>query len=349
MTDATPADELLSIVVPAHNEEGSLGPLYRALRSTLEAAEQDFELIVVDDGSTDGTAAVIEHLADQDERVRGLHLARNFGQQPALIAGLEESIGDAVITMDADLEQPPGAVLEMLDLWRDGFQVVHGVRQDHPEVSWFKRTTSRWFYRVFAFLSRVPMEPGMLDFRLMDRAVVNALLAMPEADFFLRGLATWVGFKQTRLPFQAGLRRFGETKYSTRAMLSFAVRGITSFSAFPLRLATYLGLSMTALSIGFGGFVSVRSLFWKSPNPGYASTILLIAFLMGVQFLLIGLLGEYVGRIHFEVKHRPRYLVAGRTGRDRVARGTCERDGPRRSPRESAPTPIHAARRGPRR
>ncbi len=217
------------------------------------------------------------------------------------------------MTIDADLEQPPLAISKMLDLWESGYQIVHGVRRDHPEISWFKRTTSRWFYRVFSFLSRIPIEPGMLDFRLLDRVVVDTVLSMPEADFFLRGITAWVGFKQARLPYQAGLRRSGKTKYSTRAMFSFAARGITSFSTFPLRLAAYLGLSMTLLSLGYGAYVGIRHFFWERPQPGYASTILLIAFLMGVQFLLIGLLGEYVGRIHMEVKRRPRYIVARRT------------------------------------
>ena len=157
------------------------------------------------------------------------------------------------------------------------------------------------------------MDPGMLDFKLMDQQVVEAILAMPESDFFLRGLAAWVGFRQARLPYQSELRHSGETKYSMRAMVAFAVRGITSFSTFPLRLATYLGLIMTFLSITYGCAVAIRHFFWEHPQPGYASTIVLIAFLMGVQFLLIGVLGEYVGRIHVEVKRRPRYIVARKT------------------------------------
>lgn len=272
-----------------------------------------FELIIVDDGSTDETAGVIESLAQQDHRVRGVHLARNFGHQAALLAGMAEAEGDAVVTIDADLEQPPAAIPHMVRLWTSGFQIVHGVRQDNPKATWFKRTTSRWFYRVFSFLSRIPMVPGMLDFRLLDRAVVDALISMPETDFFLRGLSAWVGYQQTHIPYEAGMRRFGRTKYSIPKMISFAVRGITSFSTFPLRLATYFGLVMTLVSLSYGGYVGVRHFFWEHPQPGYASTILLISFLLGIQFLLIGVLGEYVGRIHVEVKRRPRYIVARRT------------------------------------
>ncbi len=308
--------ELISVVVPAHNEEECLPELVRELDRALspEAERYDWELVIVDDGSNDGTSEVIESLAETDPRIRGIHLTRNFGQQSALLAGLESSRG-IVVTMDADLQQPPSVIPEMLRLREKGFQIIHGVRRDHPKTGWFKRTSSRWFYRVFSFLSRIPMEPGMLDFKLMERRVVETILSMPESDFFLRGVAAWVGFKQARLPYQSDLRRAGRTKYSARAMFAYAMRGITSFSTFPLRLATYLGLTMTLLSLGYGGYVIVRHFFWEHPQPGYASTIVLIAFLMGIQFLLIGVLGEYVGRIHVEVKRRPRYIVARRTER----------------------------------
>jgi dolichol-phosphate mannosyltransferase len=303
--------ERVSIVVPAHNEEACVTALYEAVAAALEheAEAYDWELIVVNDGSTDGTAQVLDALAAADSRVRAVHLTRNFGQQAALLAGLNEARG-IVVTMDADLQQPPAAIRDMLRLYEKGYQIVHGVRRDHPDTAWFKRTTSRWFYRFFAFLSRIPVEPGMHDFKLLDRPVVAAILAMPESDFFLRGLAAWVGFRQARLPYQSALRCAGATKYSARAMVAFAVQGITSFSTFPLRLASYLGLAMTFLSLTYGAAVAVRHFFWERPQPGYASTIVLIAFLMGVQFLLIGVLGEYVGRIHVEVKRRPRYIVA---------------------------------------
>ncbi len=309
---------LISIVVPAHNEEGCLAELHRSVDRALGQTGYPFELIIVDDGSTDRTADVIAELCEEDSRVRGVHLTRNFGQQSALLAGLEEAAGQAVVTIDADLEQPPEAIRQMIRLWESGFQVVHGVRRDHPQISWFKRTTSRQFYRVFSFLSRIPMDPGMLDFKLLDRQVVDILLSMPETDFFLRGVAAWVGFKQARMPYAAGLRTAGKTKYSTRVMIAFAMRGITSFSTFPLRLATYLGMLMTLLSLGYGAYVGIRHFFWEHPQPGYASTILLISFLLGIQFLLIGMLGEYVGRIHVEVKRRPRYIVARRTATDQT-------------------------------
>ncbi|MBW2277576.1 MAG: glycosyltransferase family 2 protein [Deltaproteobacteria bacterium] len=303
----------ISIVVPALNEEECLVQLHPAVVSAMAPTGYDWELIIVDDGSTDRTAEIIAELVADDPRVRGVHLARNFGQQYALLAGIAAARGDAVVTMDADLEQPPTAIAEMIDQWEKGYQVVHGVRRDHPQIGLFKRVTSRWFYKLFRFLSRIPMEPCMLDFRLMDRAVVEAVLSMNETDFFLRGITTWIGFKQARLPYQAGLRSAGKTKYSLRKMFGFAMRGITSFSTFPLRLATYLGVVMTFLSLAYGVYVGVRYFFWEHPQPGYTSTILLISFLMGVQFLLIGALGEYVGRIHVEVKRRPRYIVARRT------------------------------------
>jgi len=306
--------QLVSIVVPAHNEEACLPALYDAVVAALEgeAESYDWELVIVNDGSTDDTSAVLDALSERDHRVHGVHLARNFGQQSALLAGLAEARG-VVVTMDADLQQPPSVIPQMLRLYEEGYQIIHGVREDHPQTRWFKRTSSRWFYRVFSFLTRVPTEPGMLDFKLMTRQVVEVILSLPESDFFLRGLAAWVGFKQARLPYRSELRRAGETKYSTRAMIAFAMRGITSFSTFPLRLSAYLGLAMTALSLGYGGYVTVRHFLWEHPQPGYASTVVLIALLMGIQFLLIGVLGEYVGRIHVEVKRRPRFIVARRS------------------------------------
>ena len=304
---------LISIVVPAFNEETCLEELRQAVADALAPTGYTYELIIVNDGSTDRTGKVIDELSAHHSEVRGLHLARNFGHQAALLAGLSEVRGAAAITMDADLEQPPSTIPEMLELWEAGFDIVHGVRKDHPDSTWFKKTTSRWFYKVFSFLSRIPIEPGMLDFRLIDNKVIETILTMPEADFFLRGISVWVGFRQTRVPYRSGKRRHGMTKFNTPAMVSFAAKGITSFSTFPLRLATFIGLAMTFLSIGYGAYVGVRHFFWEHPQPGYASTILLIAFLMGIQFLLIGVLGEYVGRIHVEVKNRPRYIVARRT------------------------------------
>lgn len=316
---------LVSIVVPARNEEGCLEPLHREICRVLDEAGEPFELIVVNDGSNDSTAEVIDRLSASDERVIGIHLARGFGHQPALLAGIQQARGDVVVTMDADLEQPPSAILEMLASWRQGFQVVHGVRRDHPQTGLFKRTTSRWFYRLFTFLSRVPMEPGMLDFRLMDRRVVDAIAELGERDFFLRGIASWIGFRQTRVPYDAGRRAAGTTKYGLRKMIAFALRGITSFSTFPLRLASYLGVMMTVLSLGYGGFVAIRHFLWARPQPGYASIIVVITLLMGIQFLLIGLLGEYVARIHVEVKRRPRFVVARKSG-TRESAERAERD-----------------------
>ena len=304
---------LISIVVPAYNEAECLSALHEQIKDVLDKEKYLWELIIVNDGSTDGTRDIIEQLVKEDARVRGLHFSRNFGHQYALLAGMEDARGDAVITIDADLQQPPHYIVDLICKWKDGFQVVHGIRQDHPKISLFKRTTSRWFYRVFSFLSSVPMEPGMLDFRLMDRQVVNAVLSMSESDFFFRGITAWIGFRQTRVEFQSDLRSAGETKYTTGKMIGFAIKGITSFSTFPLRLATYLGSFMILASFGYGVNVGLSRFLWANPQPGYTLTILLISFLMAVQFLLIGLLGEYVARIHVEVKRRPRYFVAARS------------------------------------
>ncbi|NLN62638.1 MAG: glycosyltransferase family 2 protein [Myxococcales bacterium] len=306
---------LLSIVVPALNEAANLPLLYEAVSAQFDGPLRhcDLELIIVNDGSTDDTAAVIDEICARDSRVRGLHFARNFGHQYALLAGIEEAAGAAVITMDADLEQPPRYIAEFVRQWEAGAQVVHGVRQDHPKLPRLKKWTSRLFYRVFQYLSRIPMEPGMLDFRLLDRQVVDAVLSMTESDFFLRGIASWVGFRQVRIPYESDLRVHERTRFTYAKMFAFAMRGITSFSVFPLRLATGLGVLMTFSSLLFGAVVAIRHFFHSAPQPGYASTIALISLLMGIQFLLIGMLGEYIARIHIEVKRRPRYIVARRT------------------------------------
>ncbi len=330
--------QLLSIVVPALDEQAALPKLWEAVDAALseESERYDWELVIVNDGSRDGTADVIDRLGAEDPRVRGVHLARNFGQQAALLAGLAEARGDLIVTCDADLQQPPSTIPAMLRLYEEGHQIVHGIREDHPDLTWFKSASSRWFYRVFSFLSGIPMEPGMLDFKLMDRQVVDTILSLPESDFFLRGIAAWVGYRSTRLRYPSGIRETGKTKYSTRAMLTFALRAITSFSTVPLRLASFFGLAMTVLSLSYGVYVATAHFFWSQPQPGYASTIVLVSLLMGIQFLLIGVLGEYVGRIHVEVKRRPRFIVARRSAGPRTALPVDDRVRGHARPRDAA-------------
>lgn len=307
---------LLSIVVPAYFEEGNIFPLHERLVEVLGPIEAryDWELIIVNDGSTDKTRDEIEALASKDKRVKGIHFTRNFGQQPAFLAGIEHSKGDCVVTMDADLEQPPEYILKMLECWEDGYEIVHSVRTDHPDKSWFKNWSSAAFYKVFSFLSKVPMEPGMLDFRLIDRKVVEAITRLKETDFFLRGITTWIGFKQAKVPYQSDIRTHGDTKFPLWKMINFAISGITSFSVSPLRFTNYIGIILIMLSVLTG--IALTTLYFAIDLavPDFAITSSIVGFLMGVQFLIIGVLSEYVSRIHVEVKKRPRYFVATVSG-----------------------------------
>ncbi|HJR71411.1 MAG TPA: glycosyltransferase family 2 protein, partial [Gammaproteobacteria bacterium] len=235
---------MISIVIPAHNEEHNLEVLYVNVREVMDAAanSSDWELVVVDDGSTDGTWSAIERLSANDVRVRGLRLSRNFGHQPALMAGLAAARGRAVIMMDADLQHPPALLPQLVRKWREGFQIVHAVRRDPPNLSWGKRTFSRLYYRLFAFLSGVAIEPGSADFRLLDRQVVDEILKFEEEGLFLRGLVHWVGYATTSVPFECGERHAGKSKYSLRKMLTLGWHGVSSFSLVPLRIGIAIGL-----------------------------------------------------------------------------------------------------------
>ena len=234
---------MISIVIPAYNEERNLEVLYSNVREVMNAAgENDWELVVVDDGSKDGTWDVLTGLSNSDVRVRGVRLSRNFGHQSSLMAGLAAARGSAVIMMDADLQHPPALLPQLVRKWREGFQVVHAVRRDPPETSWFKRTTSRLYYRMFAFMSGVEIEPGSADFCLLDRQVVDEVLKFEEEGLFLRGLVHWVGYATTSVPFEAGQRHAGTSKYNLRKMLTLGWHGVSSFSLVPLRIGIAIGL-----------------------------------------------------------------------------------------------------------
>ncbi len=300
----------LSIVVPAYEEEGNLGVLHREIAAVLDqGVTRDWELLFVDDGSRDGTWQEILRLNALDPRVAGLSFSRNFGHQRALLAGLEHARGTAVITMDADLQHPPSLIPRLVAAWEAGNQIVHTVRRDTREVSWLKRATSRGFYRIYSLLSGVRMEPGMADFRLLDRSVVEQLVRFEEQGIFLRGLFSWMGFRNTRVGFECGVRHSGATKYSPRRMLSLAWSGVTSFSLVPLRMATLVGLLTSGLAFGFLIYALVAELGGYPTVPGWASGVSIVSFLFGVLFILLGVIGEYLGKVLTEVKRRPRYLV----------------------------------------
>ncbi|HEX7237594.1 MAG TPA: glycosyltransferase family 2 protein [Gammaproteobacteria bacterium] len=321
---------MISIVIPAYNEERNLQALYANLREVLRAAgEDEFELVFIDDGSTDRTWDTIGTLSAGDVRVRGVRLSRNFGHQSALMAGLSAARGQAVVMMDADLQHPPPVVPQLIRKWREGFQIVHAVRRDPPNVSWFKRVTSKLYYRVFAFMSGVAIEPGSADFCLLDRQVLDEVLKFEEEGLFLRGLVHWVGYSTTSVPFECGERHAGTSKYSLSKMMTLGWHGVSSFSLVPLRIGIAIGLLSSTFAFLGTGYAIVGWWVDDAVVPGWASSVAMTSFLFGVLFAFLAVLAEYVGRIVVEVRRRPRFLVRETT---RPALTSADRRGQRRGP-----------------
>lgn len=321
---------MISIVVPAYNEERNLSVLYAHLREVLgSSGEDDFELVFIDDGSTDRTWDTIASLSASDVRVRGVRLSRNFGHQSALMAGLAAARGQAVVMMDADLQHPPSVVPQLIRKWREDFQIVHAVRRDPPNVSWFKRKTSKLYYRLFSFMSGVAIEPGSADFCLLDRQVVDEVLKFEEEGLFLRGLVHWVGYATTSVPFECGERHAGTSKYSLRKMLTLGWHGVSSFSLVPLRIGIAVGLLSSTFAFFGTAYAIVGWWVDDAVVPGWASSVAMTSFLFGVLFAFLAVLAEYVGRIVVEVRRRPRFLVRETT---RPALASTDRRGQRRGP-----------------
>ena len=297
---------LLSVVAPVYDEELLVEEF--VARATAAVADYDFELVLVNDGSKDRTPELLDKLAAADPRVRVIHLSRNFGHQAALTAGLEHAVGDVVAMIDADLQDPPELIPEMIAQWSQGSDVVYAVRKQREGETAFKLATASWFYKLFDKLAQVDLEPNSGDFRLLDRRALNALLAMTERSRFLRGMTVWIGFTQTAVSYQRDARHAGETKYTLRKMLRFSLDAIASFSHLPLQLATYVGI----LSAGVA-FIAIPVVIMlriaDSYLPGFGSITIAILLLGGIQLIAIGVIGEYVGRIYDEVKHRPLYIV----------------------------------------
>lgn len=300
---------LLSVVAPMHDEEDAVGALHARTVAALSGLE--FELVLVDDGSRDATGDRLRALAASDERVKIVALSRSFGHQAALSAGLEHARGDVVVMLDGDLQDPPELIPEMLDAWRRGADVVYAVRDAREGETRFKLTTARWFYRLFARLARIELAQDSGDFRLMDRAPLDALLAMPERNRFLRGMSVWVGFTQTAVTYTREARSGGRTKYTPGRMLRFAFDAITSFSHAPLQAATLLGFAFSLLAF-LAIPLTVVARYTDMYDRGIPSTIVIILLLGGIQLITVGIIGEYVGRIYDEVKHRPLYVVRER-------------------------------------
>lgn len=304
----------ISVVVPAFNEAGNLRALFEAVRASLEPLGISWELIFSDDGSEDGTWGEVTALHAQDPRVRGVRLSRNFGHQYALFAGMASARGRAVITLDADLQHPPSLIPELIREWRDGNMIVHTIRIDSPRTSYFKRASSRLYYRLYSLLSGVRIDPGMADFRLLDRRVVDSLLQFNEGGLFLRGLVQWVGFPAAKVEFQCADRASGTSKYSLRKMLRFGWNGVKSFSILPLRIATVMGLLTSLVAFLSIVYAVGAKLVGAYTMPGWASVLAIVSFQFGVLFVLLGVIGEYIGEILKEVRRRPRFLLREQLG-----------------------------------
>lgn len=311
------AEAELSVVVPVYNEEGSLSELHRRVTAVLESLAMAYELILVDDGSHDRTPGIIAELCADDSHVRAVHFSRNFGHQAALAAGLQHASGRAVIVLDADLQDPPELIPELLGRWREGYQVVYAQRRKREREGLVKRGAAFLFYRMLKRITHFEIPADTGDFCLMDRTVVDLLNAMPERNRYVRGLRAWVGFRQTAVPFDRPPRFAGEPKYTFAGSFGLAVNGILALSKFPLRVATYFGLLVSLASFLLGIWYVVQRLIGNADMVrGWASTVVIVLFLGGVQLLTIGIIGEYLSRIYDEVKERPLYVVRGRVGFD---------------------------------
>nr|WP_248279800.1 glycosyltransferase family 2 protein [Aromatoleum bremense] len=307
----------LSVVIPLYNESGSLGELHARLATVLETLPlAGHEIVFIDDGSRDTTFAEVAALCEADPALRAIRFARNFGKEAAMAAGLRAATGDVVVLMDGDLQHPPELIPEMFARWRAGAKMVTAVRRSRDTDPWLRRQLSRGFYGLFKRVSEVALAEGGGDFRLFDHAVVRAINSMPERTRFMKGITSWVGFHQEEIPFDPAERAAGASAWSLLRLLSYAADGLSAFSTLPLRVWSLVGLVMAAMSGLYGGWLVVRTMIWGIDVPGYASMMVAVLFLSGIQLISLGVLGEYVGRIFTEVKARPLYLVAEKLGFD---------------------------------
>lgn len=299
----------ISIVAPIYNEKDNISELYRRISEVMNTTNANWELILVDDGSRDGSTELILELASHHSEVVPLIFARNFGHQIAVTAGLDHSQGDAAVVIDADLQDPPEVILDLIKKWQEGYEVVYAVRAERKGESWFKLVTASLFYRLIYRITnvKIPLDTG--DFRLIDRKVVDVMNSMRERHRFLRGMASWVGFRQVGVNYIREPRFAGETKYPLKKMLAFAVTGITGFSYFPLQMATILGFASMGVSLIAIPVVIFERLAGSQAFLGQATTLIAVLFFGGVQLISLGIIGEYIGRIYDEVKGRPLYVL----------------------------------------
>lgn len=326
---------MVSVVAPAYNEAAALPTFIARLVTTLEETGEDWEAIIVDDGSRDDTWAAIQRAAADDDRVRGIRLSRNFGHQLALTAGMTVAGGEQVITLDSDLQHPPEVIPALLGAARLGFDVVYAVRSAQDAAGFWKRFTARVFYKLLNRLSSLELPEGAADYRLMSRRVVDVLLDMPERHRFIRGLVRWAGYEQSFIEYHRSPREAGETKYTPRRMLLFAWDAVVSFSSFPLRVASLLGLGVSVLGWLYLVYVLATKLLSDRTVPGWTSVTAAVLVLGGVQLIFLGILGQYIGRMYDDVKQRPLFLIADDTRKRTVrtagsdpVRGLTPKSGP---------------------
>lgn len=303
-------DLLCSVVVPMYNEEAVLHETYRRLTQVMENSEVEYEIVFVNDGSRDKTAEMLNEICDKDKRVKLLDFSRNFGHQIAITAGMDHSSGQCVVVIDGDLQDPPELIPEMIKKWKEGYDVVYGKRISRKGESLFKKFTAAAFYRFLKSMTdvNIPVDTG--DFRLIDRRVCEALKRVNEKNRYVRGLVSWLGFKQTAIEFEREERFAGETKYPLKKMLKLAFDGITSFSYKPLKLASYLGTFLSCASFLYLIFIVIQRIFFPATvQPGWASILAAMLFFNGITLLMLGIIGEYIGRIYDEAKGRPLYLI----------------------------------------
>jgi dolichol-phosphate mannosyltransferase len=301
--------ELLSIILPVLNEEAIIPAAYERIKKAVSAIGWRYEFIFVDDGSTDNSLSILEELARQDSQVKVISFSRNFGHQIAITAGCDHCSGKYAVIMDSDMQDPPELIPQLIAKADEGFDVVYAVRKNRQAETWFKKTSASLFYRIFAVFSNIPMPLDTGDFRLINRKVLQTLRGLKEKNRFMRGLVSWVGFKQTGILYDRESRQAGNTKYHLFKMMNLSVDGIVSFSTVPLKLASLLGLIISVLSFLLGLYCIGLKLFTNQLVQGWLSLLISILFIGGVQLIFLGIIGEYLGRIYDEVKQRPLYVV----------------------------------------
>ena len=299
----------ISVVAPAYNEQEVLPEFHRRVTSVLDAIGHPYEIVLVNDGSRDNTLALMHALRDSDSHVTVVDLSRNFGKEIALTAGLDHACGDVVVILDSDLQDPPELIPQMLSIWQEGYDIVYGVRSQRDGESWFKKATAKAFYRLIERVSRVRIPRDTGDFRLMSRRTVLELSRLREQHRFMKGMFAWIGFPAKPIYYRREARVAGQTKWNYWALMNLAIEGITSFTIAPLKMASYLGLSVAGIALIYALFVIWKTLMYGDPVQGYPSLMVVVLFLGGVQLISVGVLGEYLGRIFNEVKQRPLYLV----------------------------------------